>query len=85
MQEFIELGQRVKEFDLEAKINGEWEVIESQTTIGYKRILRFNPITSNEFRFTIKDAKGSPLISNVEFYNAPALLFPGVKVLKKEE
>ena len=40
--------------------------IDSQTTIGYKRILRFDNVTSNKLRFNILAAKGSPTISNIE-------------------
>lgn len=74
VQEYIPLGQRVKEFTLEAKINDEWEEIDSQTTIGFKRILRFDPVTATSIKLNIKDSKASPIISNIEVYNAPALL-----------
>uniref|UniRef100_UPI003562FB77 alpha-L-fucosidase n=1 Tax=Draconibacterium sp. TaxID=1965318 RepID=UPI003562FB77 len=40
IQEDIRLGQRVKEFSVEAYINNTWEELDSQTTIGRKRILR---------------------------------------------
>ena len=73
-QEYIPLGQRVKKFKLEYQKDGKWETIEEQTTIGYKRLLRFPPVTATKVRFTILDAKASPLISNIGLYNAPALL-----------
>lgn len=74
VQEYIRLGQRVKAWNLEAWIDGQWLPIEEQTTIGYKRILRFDPVTTSKLRFNILDAKASPLISNIEVYNAPPLL-----------
>src|SRR5690606_16082168 len=74
VQEYIPLGQRVKEFTIEGLINGKWEEIDRQTTIGYKRILRFDPVKASAFRLNILDAKASALISNIEIYNAPALL-----------
>ena len=73
-QEYIPLGQRVKKFKLEYQKDGKWETIDEQTTIGYKRLLRFPPVTATKVRFTILDAKASPLISNIGLYNAPALL-----------
>lgn len=74
VQEYIALGQRVKEFTLEAEVNGQWELIANHTTIGYKRILRFEKRTATKIRFTIKDAKGCPLISNIEVFDAPVIV-----------
>ena len=74
VQEYIPLGQRVKQFSIEAWKNGAWEEIDAQTTIGYKRILRFDNVTSEKIRLNILDSKASPTISNVEVYHAPILL-----------
>jgi len=73
-QEYIQLGQRVKSFTIEALVNGKWEQLDKQTTIGYKRILSFPTVTASKLRFTITEAKASPVISNVSIYNAPQLL-----------
>ncbi|MFJ1474103.1 alpha-L-fucosidase [Capnocytophaga cynodegmi] len=74
VQEYIPLGQRVKEFKLEYQADGQWNTIDKQTTIGYKRILRFEPVTTSKIRFTIIDSKDIPIISNIGIYNAPNLL-----------
>jgi len=74
VQEYIRLGQRVKAFKVEALIAGQWQLITTQTTIGYKRILRFPTVTATKVRLTITDAKASPLISNIGIYNAPQIL-----------
>ena len=84
VQEYIPLGQRVKEFSLEAEVDGQWKEIASQTTIGYKRILRFDPVTATALRLNIKDAKAAPLISNIEVYNAPSLLLAPQVTRNKE-
>ena len=76
VQEYIALGQRVKEFSIEALVDGEWKNIDTQTTIGYKRILRFDNVTSSKLRFNILDAKASPTISIIEVFHAPKLLEP---------
>jgi alpha-L-fucosidase len=76
VQEYIPLGQRVKEFSLEACIDGAWKEIDSQSTIGYKRILRFGNVSSQKLRLNILDAKGPLTISNVEVFHAPKLLEP---------
>lgn len=74
IQEYIKLGQRVKQFSVEAEINGTWRTIERQTTIGYKRILRFENITASKIRLNFEASKGSLLISNVGVYNAPPVV-----------
>ncbi|MEO5790047.1 alpha-L-fucosidase [Gelidibacter sp.] len=74
VQEYIPLGQRVKQFSLEAKVDGKWETIDNQTTIGYKRILRLEDITATKIRLNIEDAKGPPLISNIGVYHAPLVV-----------
>jgi alpha-L-fucosidase len=74
LQEYIPLGQRVKKFTVEAEIDGKWEELDSQTTIGYKRILRLKTVEASKIKVTIIDAKAAPLISNIEIYNAPKLL-----------
>ena len=70
LQEYIPLGQRVKEFVLEYKTCcGYWaQVITSEetTTIGYKRIVRFGPKTSSEWRVRILDSRACPCINNIE-------------------
>lgn len=74
VQENIALGQRVKAFTLEAEVEGSWEEIASETTIGYKRILRLPETTATGIRLNITDAKACPTIANIELYNAPKLL-----------
>ena len=66
--------KRVKKFSIEAWINGAWEEIDAQTTIGAKRILRFDNVSSDKLRFNILDSKASPTISNIEVYHAPKLM-----------
>jgi alpha-L-fucosidase len=74
VQEYIPLGQRVKQFSLEAEIDGTWKTIENQTTIGYKRILRFEAVKSSKIRLHIQASKGCPLISNIGVYHAPVII-----------
>jgi alpha-L-fucosidase len=78
VQEYIPLGQRIKEFTLEAWVDGSWIEIASQTTIGYIRILRFENVTSKKLRLNILDALGCPTISNLEVFHAPKLMEPPV-------
>ncbi|MEO6317110.1 MAG: alpha-L-fucosidase [Chitinophagaceae bacterium] len=74
VQEYIRLGQRVKSFNLEALVNGQWIKLASETTIGYKRILRFPTVQATQLRLQITGSKCAPLISNMGVYNAPVVL-----------
>lgn len=78
LQEYIRLGQRVSAFTVEAEVDGKWKLIDQQTTIGYKRILRFDPVTSSKIRIRITASKGEILLSAISVYNAPTLLVPPV-------
>ncbi|MDE3741649.1 alpha-L-fucosidase [Maribacter polysaccharolyticus] len=74
LQEYIPLGQRVKNFIVSAEIDGKWREIDGQTTIGYKRILRFKTVKTDKIKVQIMAAKGPIALSNVEMYRAPNLL-----------
>lgn len=73
-QEYIRLGQRVKEFSVEAYVEGSWKEIARGTTIGYKRILRFPAVEASKVRLNITASKSCPLISNVGVYCSPVFL-----------
>jgi len=74
VQEDIRLGQRVKAFSVEAYINNKWEKIDSQTTIGRKRILRLPETTASKVRFTVNDSKACPVITKIGIYHAPKVI-----------
>ncbi len=74
VQEDIRLGQRVKKFSVEAYINNKWEEIDSQTTIGRKRILRLPETTASKVRFTVIDSKACPVITKIGIYHAPKVI-----------
>lgn len=84
LQEYIPLGQRIKAFNVEAEINGKWKIINTQTTIGYKRILRFETVKANQFRINILGAKACPTLSKIALYHAPKLLLEPVIKRNKE-
>lgn len=68
VQEYIKLGQRVKSFAVEIEKDGTWQEVAQGTTIGYKRILRINPVEAQKIRLVIKESKACPLISNVAVF-----------------
>jgi alpha-L-fucosidase len=68
LQEYINLGQRVEAFTVEAWKDNQWQPVATATTIGYKRILKIDPVTTTKVKITITSAKACPLISNVSLY-----------------
>lgn len=72
VQECITEGQRVEEFRLDyLKENGQWETITSGTTIGYKRLLKFNAVTAKKVRLYITRSRLNPTISEIGLYKMP--------------
>jgi alpha-L-fucosidase len=71
LQEYIKLGQRIKAFTVEAKVDRKWKTIAKETTIGYKRILRFDRVLTSALRINITDSKASIVLSNIQAFNAP--------------
>lgn len=67
-QEYIKLGQRVSAFTVEYWHDNAWKPLASATTIGYKRILKFDPVITDRIRINITGSKACPVISNVEVY-----------------
>ena len=77
LQENIALGQRVKSFTIEYYDGSDWHPVPTQeqmTTIGYKRIIRFDPVEAAALRVTIEDARACPCISTVQAFMAGARL-----------
>jgi alpha-L-fucosidase len=62
------LGQRVKKFSVQVEKDNIWQEIAAGTTIGYKRILRFNSVEAQKVRLLINDSRACPVISNIEVY-----------------
>jgi alpha-L-fucosidase len=73
IQEDITRGQRVEEFMVELYCDGEWHTVAEATTIGYKRLLRFEESRPEKLRITIRGARGVANISNVGLYYAKPL------------
>ena len=71
LQEYIPLGQRIKSFTIEYNDGAGWHPVptdEETTTVGYKRIIRFDPVEANALRVSIADARACPCISTVKAF-----------------
>jgi alpha-L-fucosidase len=70
IQEPIRFGQRISEFTVECYVEKEWITIARGTTIGYKRLLRVQPIKTRKVRLIITKSNNIPAISNFGLYKA---------------
>jgi alpha-L-fucosidase len=61
LREPIEQGQRVAAHRLEGRVNGAWRELTRGTTIGYRRLSRFEPVRVDAVRVTVTDAAEPPL------------------------
>lgn len=73
LQEDILKGQRVEVFKVEGFINDEWIKLTEGTTIGYKRLLRFDDVKPTKIRITITETRENANIKKIGAYYAPVI------------
>ena len=72
VREAIALGQRVEGWTLDADVGGRWKTLAEGTTVGVRRILRFEPVTASKVRLRVTRARACPAIAEVSlFLEAP--------------
>lgn len=68
LQEYIPLGQRISSFRVDAQVDGTWKEIASETTVGYKRIVLTETVTTRSVRLNITGARACPVLNNFGLY-----------------
>ena len=69
LQEYILLGQRVEKFHIEVEDdNGNWRTIASETTIGYKRIVLTETVTTKKVRIVIDQSRACIVLNRVGLF-----------------
>ena len=68
IKEDIRFSQRIESFTVECQHGKTWKELYKGTTIGYKKLVRFRPVTTNAIRITINDSRISPVISHIALY-----------------
>jgi alpha-L-fucosidase len=71
LQENIGLGQRVKQWDIDACYGSEWQRVSGGTTIGYKRLINLGGVRATRLRLNIRDARACPTIATFAAYEVP--------------
>ena len=70
MQEAIALGQRVESYSIQYLDGAEWKTASQGTTIGHKKLDRFNPVTAQKIRLVINKSLACPTIATFSVYFA---------------
>ena len=70
LQENIATGQRIVKALIEYWDGTTWEKLDEFTTVGYKRLLRFDVHTTQKIRLTILESKGIVQLAEIGFYKA---------------
>lgn len=73
IQEYIPLSQRVEAYSIQAWDGQGWKAIVQGTTIGHKKLDRFQDITTNKVRLNIQKSLAPPLIRTFGLYRMPAI------------
>ena len=67
-------GQSVEAFCIEVRNNGTWQQCATGTTIGFRRLLRTEPITGDAFRCRITQQRGPVRIKTFGLFQRPTLV-----------
>jgi alpha-L-fucosidase len=68
LQENIRIGQRIEKFILEYKDGASWKTATEGTTVGYKRLIKFPAVTTDEVRLRIESSRLNPTIAEFGLY-----------------
>lgn len=68
IQEDISKGERVREYKLYGKEDGEWELVNTGSSIGHKRIEVLNKGNYSGIKLEVVRSEGNPIIRKLECY-----------------
>lgn len=69
IQEDIAKGERIRQYKVEAKVNGKWQTVCNGESVGHKRIEKFNPVETTALRLTVLQSIALPEIMNFSAYH----------------
>ena len=71
LREYLPLGQRVEAFALDQWKDGQWVELATGTSIGNRRLIRGDYVTTEKVRLRITHAPVSPALKEVGFFAEP--------------
>jgi alpha-L-fucosidase len=69
-------GQRVEAFRLEVRQDGGWREFARGSTIGFRRVLRTEPVRGDGFRWWVERSRGRVAMAHFGLHRRPSLLVP---------
>lgn len=70
IQEYIPIGQRIAEFSVSVATQNGWENVAQGTTIGHKRILQIDSVSTDKVRVIIEKSYGRAALNEIGIYRA---------------
>ena len=70
IQEDIQYGERVREYDLEILLDDHWQPLATGACIGHKRIHRMPAQRARALKLTLKRATALPLVKQLAVYDS---------------
>ncbi len=74
IRENIRYGQRIEQFSVEVWKGEHWREVTRATTVGYSRLLRFEPVTASKVRIRIIQSRSTPALAYVALHKRLPLL-----------
>ena len=72
-------GQRIETFAVDVWNGAQWNLVETQTTVGHKRLLRLkSPVTTDQVRIRITGARLEPTLAELGLFKQAHLVPPPV-------
>ena len=69
IKEHIPMSQRVERFAVDVKLtDGTWKKVAEGTTVGYQKVVKFNPVQTDAVRVRILDSRVCPVLSFIGVY-----------------
>ena len=69
IQENIKNGERIRQYQIEAKVNGKWQTVCKGESVGHKRIEKFESVEATALRLTVSESVALPDIINFSTYS----------------
>ena len=68
IQEDVTFGERIRDYRIEAKVDGKWQTICKGTSVGHKRIESFKPVETDAIRLVVNECLDTPVVINFSVY-----------------
>lgn len=62
-------GERIRQYKIEAKVDGKWKTVCTGESVGHKRIEKFDPIEATALRLTVLQSIALPDITNFSAFS----------------